>query len=52
MGVAAYNQDAEATRDKIKFSRVTGLTGVAVFSYDAHKAEPILFAPIGKELAK
>jgi hypothetical protein len=52
MGVAAYNQGAEDTRDKIKFSRVTGLTGVAVFSYDAHKAEPRLFAPIGEELAK
>ncbi len=52
MGVAAYNQDAEATRDKIKFSRVTGLRGVAVFSYDAHKAEPLLFDPIGEELAK
>ncbi len=52
MGVAAYNQGAEDTRDKIKFSRVTGLPGVAVFSYDAHKAEPRLFAPIGEELAK
>ncbi len=52
MGIAAYNQSAEATRDKIKFSRLTGLTGVAVFSYDAHKAEPLLFTPIGEELAK
>ncbi|MEE2876185.1 MAG: family 10 glycosylhydrolase [Candidatus Neomarinimicrobiota bacterium] len=52
MGIAAYNQEAVDTRDKIKFSRVTGLTGVAVFSYDAHKAEPLLFAPIGEELAK
>ena len=51
MGVAAYNQDIVETRDKIRFSRVTGLPGVAVFSYDAHKTAPHLFLPIAQELS-
>lgn len=52
MGVAAYNQAALDARDKIKYARVTGLRGVALFSYDAHKSDLDFFSPIGDELAK
>jgi uncharacterized lipoprotein YddW (UPF0748 family) len=52
MGVAAYNQKALDTRDKIKYSRVTGISGIAVFSYDAHKSAIDFFSPIAEELAK
>ena len=52
MGVAAYNQKALDTRDKIKYSRVTGINGIAVFSYDAHKSAIDFFSPIAEELAK
>jgi uncharacterized lipoprotein YddW (UPF0748 family) len=52
MGVAAFNQEALDTRDKIKYSRVTGLSGVAVFSYDAHKSAIEFFSPIADELSK
>ncbi|HJM85000.1 MAG TPA: family 10 glycosylhydrolase [Candidatus Marinimicrobia bacterium] len=52
MGVAAYNQKALDTRDKIKYSRVTGISGIAVFSYDAHKSAIDFFLPIAEELAK
>ncbi len=52
MGVAAFNQEALDTRDKIKYSRVTGLSGVAVFSYDAYKSAIEFFSPIADELSK
>ncbi|MBF88296.1 MAG: hypothetical protein CMG75_01310 [Candidatus Marinimicrobia bacterium] len=52
MGIAAYNQEVIQTRDKIRFSRTQGISGVAIFSYDAHKENTKLFLPIGEELGK
>ncbi|MBF89368.1 MAG: hypothetical protein CMG75_06850 [Candidatus Marinimicrobia bacterium] len=52
MGIAAYNQEVLDTRDKIRISREEGITGISIFSYDAHKENPKLFLPIGEELGK
>ena len=52
MGIAAYNQEILDTRDKIRISREEGITGISIFSYDAHKENPKLFLPIGEELGK
>jgi uncharacterized lipoprotein YddW (UPF0748 family) len=48
MGVATYNQDAQATADKIRLARVYGFQGVCIFSYDAHKTNLTHFNPILK----
>ncbi|MFC1583716.1 glycoside hydrolase family 10 protein [Candidatus Neomarinimicrobiota bacterium] len=48
MGVATYNQDAQATADKIRLARIYGFQGVCIFSYDAHKTNLTHFNPILK----
>lgn len=48
MGVATYNQDAQATANKIRLARAYGFQGICIFSYDAHKTNLAHFDTILK----
>ena len=50
MGIAVYNQDSDAVIDKIFLSRLNGIKGVSLFSYDYHKDNPEWFKPIIKSM--
>ncbi|MFQ6673796.1 MAG: glycoside hydrolase family 10 protein [Fidelibacterota bacterium] len=50
MGIAVYNQDALDARDKVRYAKVTGFSGISIFSYDAHKNDPDFFRPIVDEI--
>lgn len=52
MGIAVYNQDALDARDKIRYTRITGLKGISIFSYDAQKDNPDFFTPIREEILR
>ena len=52
MGIAVYNQDALDARDKIRYSRITGFSGISIFSYDSQKDDPDFFIPIVEELSQ
>ncbi|MFQ6616605.1 MAG: glycoside hydrolase family 10 protein [Fidelibacterota bacterium] len=52
MGIAVYNQDALDARDKIRYTRITGLRGISIFSYDAQKENPDFFIPIREEMLR
>lgn len=51
MGIAVYNQNALDARDKVKYTKITGFPGIAIFSYDSHKDNPAFFRPIIKEIS-
>lgn len=46
MGIATYNQDAQASADKVIIARLNGFKGICVFSYDAHKNNLDWFKPV------
>jgi len=46
MGIATYNQDAQAAADKVLLTRLNGFNGVCVFSYDSHKNNLDWFIPV------
>ncbi|MBC8174655.1 MAG: family 10 glycosylhydrolase [Candidatus Marinimicrobia bacterium] len=46
MGIATYNQDALDARDKVRYTKVTGFSGISVFSYDSHKNNLDFFTPV------
>jgi len=46
MGVATYNQKAQDTADKIKYTRITRFPGVALFSYSVVGKNPRYMDPI------
>ena len=50
MGIAVYNQDSDAVIDKIFLSRLNGIKGVSLFSYDYHKDNLEWFNPIIKSM--
>ena len=52
MGIAVYNQNALDARDKIKYSKFTGFSGISIFSYDAHKDNQEFFVPIVEEISR
>lgn len=52
MGIAAYNQNAMDARDKIRYTRVVGFSGVSIFSYDSHKNQPEFFLPLVEEILR
>ncbi len=52
LGLAVYNQDTNAVKQKIRYSRGAGFSGISIFSYDARKDDTDYFETIVPELLK
>lgn len=46
MGIGAYNQDAQSVSDKVYYTRLQGIRGISVFSYDSHKNHLSWYDPV------
>lgn len=52
MGIGAYNQKAPDAADKIKYTRITRFPGVALFSYNVFKTNPLYFTTMNQGFFK